>query len=451
MSCTLNRTRVFVISAMSILIAVFGHSPVAHVGADQSGAARKAGSGTIAITNATVIDVVSGGERTGVTVVLKAGQIADIGPNIAVPTNTVTVDGTGKFLIPGFWDMHSHNEASGTESLDLFLANGVVGTRDMGSDLDFILTLRDRIRRGEVLGPEILAAGPILDDAPGDWPFRRRVTNAVEARAAVRDLKNRGVDFIKVHNYTPREAFFAIADETRKLGLSFAGHIPLKVTVEEGVSSGIRSIEHLSESRVFRECPGKGAYSAARCQPIYESIAANGVWQTPTGIFYQFLPDVFSGKSFPHAEYASDRAVELNRQNIEASKLDEKVLSILRSQNQTRLSAVGDILSYGGRFLAGCDGWVPGFCLHDELQWLTDAGLSPLQAVQAATINPARFLGREKTQGTVEVGKRAELVVLDGDPRIDIRNTRRIHAVVVQGKVLSRATIDWMIAARKRR
>jgi hypothetical protein len=435
---------------MSILIAVFGHSPVAQVGADQSGAARTAANGTIAITNATVIDVASGGERTGVTVVLKAGQIADIGPNIAAPTDAVRVDGTGKFLIPGLWDMHSHNEASGRESLDLYVANGVVGTRDMGSDLDFILALRDSVRGGEVLGPELIVAGPILDDAPADWPFRRRVTNGEEARAAVRDLKKRGVDFIKVHNYTPREAFFAIAEETRKLGLSFAGHIPLKVTVEEGVSSGMKSIEHLSESRVFRECPGKGAYSAARCQPIYESIATNGVWQTPTGIVYQFLPDVFSGKSFPHAEYASDRVFELNRQNIEASKLDEKVLAILRSQNQTRLSAVGDILSYGGRFLAGCDGWVPGFCLHDEMQWLTDAGLSPLQAVQAATINPAIFLGREKTQGTVEVGKLADLVLLDADPREDIRNTRRIRAVVVRGRLLLRADMDGMIAAHRR-
>src|SRR5205823_14122859 len=138
----------------------------------------------------------------------------------------------------------------------LSVANGVVGTRDMGSDLDFILPLRDRIRRGELLGPEIVAAGPILDNAPGDWPFRRRVTNAQEARDAVRDLKNRGVDFIKVHNNTPREAFFAIADEAPKLGLSFAGHIPLKVTIEEGIASGMKSIEHLTESRLFLECPG---------------------------------------------------------------------------------------------------------------------------------------------------------------------------------------------------
>jgi amidohydrolase family protein len=452
MSRTLADSRSVIIVAMIALAAACSHSQrAAQVNAEQAGSAPSGDGRAIAISNVTVIDVVSGGEHRDVTVVIKGDQIAGIGRQITVPRRAIRVQGTGKFLIPGLWDMHSHNEASGSASVDLFLANGVVGTRDMGSDLDFILTLRDRVRRGEVLGPEILAAGPILDDAPADWPFRRRVTNGQEAVAAVRDLKKRGVDFIKVHNYTPREAFFAIADEAPKLGLPFVGHIPLKVTVEEGVVSGMKSIEHFSESRLFRECPGKGPYSAERCRPIFEKIAKGAVWQTPTGAFSEYILEVFAGKPILHAEYASDSVIELNRRNLEAAKIDEKILNILRSQNQSRRAAVRDLLAVGAQFLAGCDGWVPGFCLHDELQWLTEAGLSPLQAIQAATINPAKFLGREKTQGTVELGKRADLVLLEADPRIDIRNTSRIHAVVVQGRVLSRAVIDQMIAARRRK
>jgi hypothetical protein len=276
------------------------------------------------------------------------------------------------------------------------------------------------------------------------------VTNGEEARAAVRDLKKRGVDFVKVHNYTPREAFFAIADEAPKLGLPFVGHIPLKVSVEEGVASGMKSIEHFSESRLFRECPGKGPYSTDRCRPIFERIAKSGVWQTPTGAFSEFIVEVFAGKPILHAEYATDSVLELNRANLAASKIDERVLTIVRAQNATRRAAVRDLLSMGVQFLAGCDGWVPGFCLHDELQWLTDAGLSPLQALQAATINPARFLVQEKSQGTVEAGKRADLVLLDADPRIDIRNTRRISAVMVRGRLFLRSEMDGMIAARRR-
>jgi hypothetical protein len=227
------------------------------------------------------------------------------------------------------------------------------------------LPLRDRIHRGEASGPEIVAAGPMLDNAPADWPFRRRVTNAQKAREAVRDLKRRGVDFIKVHNNTPREVFFAIA--------------------EEGAASGMRTIEHFLESRVFRECAGTSqSYDAGRCRPLFDEFAARGIWQTPTLAFFRALPEVFSGKPMPHADYATDSLLELTRKNIEVSKLDERALSLIRSLSRTSLTVVRDMLPRGNAFLAGCDGSVPGFCLHDELQILTEAGLSPLQAIQAA-------------------------------------------------------------------
>jgi hypothetical protein len=407
--------------------------------------------GALAITNVTVIDVLSGAKQAGVTVVTKGGEITGIGRRVPVPRGAVRVDGTGKFLIPGLWDMHSHNQASGAESLDLYLAHGVVGTRDMGADLDFILPLRDRIHRGEISGPEIVAAGPMLDNAPADWPYRRRVTNAQEAREAVRDLKRRGVDFIKVHSHTPREVFFAIAEEAPALGLPFAGHVPLAVTIAEGAASGMRSIEHFSESRVFRDCARPPQlYDAGACRPLFDALAARGVWQTPTLALFRALPDVFSGKPMPHADYATDSLLDLTRKNIEASKLDERALSLIRSLSRTSLSVVRDMLPRGNAFLAGCDGSVPGFCLHDELQMLTEAGLSPLQAVQAATINPARLLGREKTQGSVAVGKRADLVLLEADPTADIRNARRITSVVVRGRLLSKTHIDRMIAKRQR-
>lgn len=406
---------------------------------------------SVAITNVTVIDVLSGAKETGVTVVTKGGDIAAIGRAVSVPPGAARVDGAGKFLIPGLWDMHSHNQASGAESLDLYLAHGVVGTRDMGSDLDFILPLRDRIRRGEASGPEIVASGPMLDNAPAGWPYRRRVTNAQEAREAVRDLKRRGVDFIKVHTHTPRDVFFAIADEAPKLGLPFAGHIPFAVTVAEGAASGMRSIEHFSESRVFRDCAGPGQpYDAAACRPLFEELARRGVWQTPTLAFFRALPEVFSGKPMPHAEYATDSLLELTRKNIEVSKLDERALSLIRSLSRTSLGVVRDMLPRGNAFLAGCDGSVPGFCLHDELQILTEAGLSPLQALQTATINPARLLGRDTTQGSLAAGKRADLVLLDADPTADILNARRIAAVVVRGRLLSKADIEGMIAKRRR-
>jgi hypothetical protein len=168
--------------------------------------------------------VATGRLQNGVTVVTQGERIVGIGPRVTIPRGATRVNGKGKFLIPGLWDMHSHHQGTGTDCLDLFIAKGVVGTRDMGGDTDFILPLRERVKSGAVLGPEIVAAGPILDDAPTSYPYRRRVTNAQQAKEAVADLKRAGVDFIKVHDHTPREVFFIIAEEAPKLGLPFAGH-----------------------------------------------------------------------------------------------------------------------------------------------------------------------------------------------------------------------------------
>jgi len=404
----------------------------------------------VAITGATVIDVTSGDRRTGVTVLTQGDRIAAIGKGIAIPRDATRVNGNGKFLIPGLWDMHSHHQGTGAESLDLFVAKGVVGTRDMGGDADFILPLRERVRSGAVLGPEIVASGPMLDDAPPEFPYRRRVRNAQEAIAAVRDLKRLGVDFIKVHDHTPREVFFAIASEAPKAGLSFAGHVPSAVTVEEAADAGIRSIEHLANYRVFDECSTGDTYRASDCARLFDKLAAKGVWETPTMAFFETIPDVFSGAPLRHAEYASDGLLKLTRDNIRGSHLDAATLDKFRLAGRLSLQAIHDLRVRGNRFLAGCDGLVPGFCLHDELEWFTRAGFSPLEALQTATVDPAIFLGREASQGTVDIGKRADLVLLDADPLADIRNTARIDAVVVRGRLVEKGQIERIIAGHRR-
>ena len=404
----------------------------------------------IAITNVTVIDVVNGVHRTGFTVLLRKDRIAAIGPQVNVPGNATHVDGRGKFLIPGLWDMHSHHQGTGADSLDLFVAKGIVGTRDMGGDADFILPLRERVRSGAILGPEIVASGPMLDDAPAGFPYRRRVTNAIEARQAVHDLKRLGVDFIKVHDHTPREAFFAIADEAPKVGLPFAGHVPMNVTVEEAAEAGMRSIEHLANYRVFGDCSSGDTYSPQQCTPLFDKLAAQGVWETPTMEFFQTIPDVFSGAPLPHYEYASDSLLKLTRDNVQLSHIPATVLDKYRLANRLSLQAIHDLSVHGNRFLAGCDGLVPGFCLHDELEWLTKAGFTPLQSLQTATVNPARFLGRETSEGTIETGMRANLVLLGADPTLNIRNLDQIAAVIIRGKLLRKPTLDRIVARHLR-
>jgi len=406
---------------------------------------------SVAITGVTLIDVATGQRQEGVTVVTRGDRIAAIGSAIAIPGGAAKVDGKGKFLIPGLWDMHTHHQATGTDWVDLFVAKGVVGTRDMGGDADFILPLRERIKSGAVFGPEIVAAGPILDDAPPGFPYRRRVRNVQEAKAAVVDLKRLGVDFIKVHDRTPREAFFAIAEEAPKLGLPFAGHVPFGVKVEEAAEAGIRSIEHLSNYDVFGECLVDGKYTKTGCKRLFQKLAAKKIWQTPTMASCQTLPDVFGGKPLEHVEYASDSLLELTRENVELSHIRKEVLDEMRQAAQISLQAIHDLHSAGNQFLAGCDDLVPGFCLHDELEWFTKAGFSSLEALQTATINPARFLAREDSQGTIQLGKRADLVLLDADPLIDIRNVKQIADVVVRGKLLTKPEIERIVSSHRRR
>ena len=411
----------------------------------------------IAIINVTVIDVISGENTPNMTVVIQGDQITEIASTISISQNVTQVDGSGKYLIPGLWDMHTHHEALGIESMDLYLANGVIGTRDMGSELQFIISLRDSINNGELLGPEIIAAGPILDDAPPEFPSRQRVSTAEEARQTVRELQNSGVDFIKIHNLTPREVFFAIADETTDLGMSFSGHVPLTVSIEEAASSGMASIEHLSNFKVYLECAGTEPYSFNSCQESFEDLATNSVWQTPTIALYQAFPELMNGilnekpmsQTLSHYEFASDALLERFETEISLGA-SAQIVDFLKINNVTSLAAINDLRESGNQFLAGCDALVPGFCLHDELQWMTTAGLSPLEALQTATINPAIFFGRENTQGTIEVGKRADLVLLDENPLTDINNIRTVNAVLVRGKLISKPFIENILDSNRR-
>ena len=411
----------------------------------------------IAITDVTIIDVVSGEKESGLNVLISEETIIEIGTDISIPENALQVNGTGKFLIPGLWDMHSHHEALGTESLDLYLANGVIGTRDMGSELDFILSLRESINSKDILGPEIIAAGPILDNAPPNFPSRQRVSTAEEARQTVRSLQESGVDFIKIHNLTPREVFFAIADETAKLGLTFSGHVPRTVSVEEAVLSGMTSIEHLSNYRIFLECSGAEAYSRESCQELFNNLALNSIWQTPTIVISQEFPVMMDGilndipvvQTLSHSEFANEQLIERFEMELGVQP-SEQVVNFFNANNRISLAAINDLHDSGNKFLAGCDGLVPGFCLHDELRWMTEAGLSPLEALQTATINPAIYFGREDSQGTIEIGKRADLVLLDEDPLLNINSTQQINAVLVRGHLITKPFIDQILDSHRR-
>lgn len=389
----------------------------------------------LAITHVMVIDCTGATAKPNSTIVITGDRISAVGPSetVSIPAGVHVVDGSGKFLIPGLWDMHGHLSNATDTAFSRLIMNGVTGVRDMGGDLDQIDRWRSEIAAGKRVGPQIVRAGPFVD-GPKQEEYRLTVTNAAEARQAVRQLKLRGVDFIKVHNGLSREAFFAVADEARKQGLPLAVHLPSGlwshpkgegVSVAEASDAGARSLEHIEvlyESALYR----KGAtaktlqeaiaeYRGAAGEALFKSLKKNGTWYVPTLVAYYRGFVLWSGNPKETAG-----SLEIHRQNLEIVEAMHKA---------------------GVGILAGSDfsDWavVPGVDLHNELALLVEAGFTPMEALQAATLEPAKYLGGLSTQGTIEKGKVADLVLLDANPLEDISHTRMINSVVVRGRLFS--------------
>jgi Amidohydrolase family len=312
---------------------------------------------SFAFTHVNVVDVVNGRILPDRTVVVSRGAIAAVTPNGKTPSGARVVPAAGKFLIPGLWDMHSHMELTGESFLPLYAANGVTGIRDMGSDLDFILRLREATGSGRVIGPRIFAAGPILDDAPADWPFRMRVKTADEARAAVRELKRRGVDLIKVHDHTPREVFFAIAEEARNRKLRLAGHLPMHVSLREAIDAGQGDIEHLSNLTIWEQCSGVDEYRPEACRGLFEELARRHVWQTPTLVFWTEVATIGT----PASRIDPNRIVYVSQSQKKFWKFNQNLIRAGAAEKFRAAALVGgvvarDMAKAGVRILTGCDG-----------------------------------------------------------------------------------------------
>jgi len=436
-------------TAGRVLVAMIGALAAAFL-LHPASMAQATAQGVLAFTHIAVIDVRSGAIERDSTVVVTGNRITSLGPKgkVRPRSGAHVVDGRGKFLIPGLWDMHVHIEPAAEIFAKLYLAEGVTGIRDMRMELDSLLALREKIRSGSILMPRMVASGPALDDLPAQFPFQVKlhVKNAEDARAAVDMLKANGVDFIKVHNFTPRDAFFAIADEAKRQNLTFVGHVPLSVSVPEAVKAGQRSIEHLSEFRVVEECSTR-----EKCDALIALLQQYGTWQCPTLVELRETAQL-SAPDENRAKYVPGTVKKFWALNASMlNNLSPEAKSQIKERYRQALPLVGEFQKDGIGILAGTDSpvfvnVVSGFSLHDELALLVEAGLTPLQALQAATLNPARFLGKEADLGTIETGKLADLVVLDANPLDDIHNTTKIRAVVSDGRYFDRKSLDALLA-----
>lgn len=451
---------------------------------------------SIAIVGVAVVDVATGERVPDQTVVVSGSRITAVGPRqgrgaVRVASGARVVDGTGGYLIPGLWDMHVHalpgeRRPRALETFfPLFVANGVTGVRDMGDALD---TLRAVRARRALTSPRLVAAGPLVDGPKPTVPdLSIAVATPADAEKIVDSLASGGVDFIKVYSRLPRDTYSAIAAAARRRGLPFAGHVPVEVSVSDASSAGQASIEHLAE--IILDCssdevdlrrqvveavqpapPGSAELTRARrsararalrmvdwpkCRSLFSRLARNKTWVVPT---------LAVGANVADTTRAHDARLRYFDATTLAAWRADAPVPAARAPNDSsapRPAPLADVAPYvrelvraGVGLLAGTDlpnfYTFPGFDLHAELALLVQAGLTPLQALQAATLNPARFLHATDSLGAVAPGKLADLVLLDANPLADIRNTAAIRAVFTNGRYLDRPALDSLLVGIER-
>ena len=468
-------------------------------------------SGAVVLRNVTLIDGTGAAAQPGMTVVVTGNRVSAVARNATPPAGAQVVDGTGKYLIPGLWDMHLHLRGDSrvprftTFGEVLLVAHGVTGARLMAG-LPKFHEMKRGIDAGELLGPRMFMASRNFDGSipsqklPPKWgdtageaeewqsvgtgeiPRAYQITTAAQAKVAVAEAKASGVEFLKIHNELTPEAYFAIAAEAKAAGVYLVGHVPTGVSVTRLADTGMRSIEHWTgflegcssrEDEILKAqlaalslpAAERGrrnaeirrmavdSYSAEKCAAMATHLAKSGTWVSPT-----FMPEgglrASADRNADLAKYvyAPLRARWLQQTASAAapappSPQDQELAKAVEAR---RHEIIAVMKRSGVQFVIGTDSggtWrIPGRSLHEGMQEMVKVGLTPMETIVAATGSSARLLRRDKELGTVQAGKMADLVLLDADPLQSIANTLRINAVVLNGRLMDRKTLDGLLA-----
>ncbi len=430
----------------------------------------------ILIRHINVIDVVNKNIQTNRTILISNGKIKKISSRSFKAGNARIINGKGKFLIPGLWDMHVHTADSAY--LKLFIDNGVTGIRDMGGAtlmanngcesivLEKLMAWRKLIQTGLLMGPRMFLSGPTVSNT--GWPSSINISSPETARNAVRKLSRLGIDFIKVYEAIPLETYLTLAKEAKAAGLHIAGHVPVEtVSLLEASNAGQHSIEHIRDALLmsfttqreellhfFKEDAWSqtdiewGLKQFDETEKLIEAFKRNNTWLVPT------LAVEWAKVAVRDSLYVNDarrhmlpetvrNAFESYVSKKRALPAKDRKSDSLWWDKQKRL--VKRMHQAGIPFMAGtdcaCEGGIPGYSLHKELQLFVEAGLTPFEALQTATINPVKFLSMTDSLGTVEQGKIADLVILESNPTLNISATQSIFAVIINGKLIPKESI----------
>jgi hypothetical protein len=442
---------------------------------------RKSEKADFAIQNVTVIDATGAAAKSGMTVLITGNRIRKIDKThtIRLARDVKVVDGSGKFLIPGLWDMHAHIyredkpvDVIGHKFISIFIANGITNVRVMLGWPE-LHQWRDEISAGKLIGPRMILASVMAEGRVAGQDGSYGISSVEEGRQFVRKIMSENVDFVKVGSYLPRDVYFAIADEAKKQGIPFAGHVPYSTSGVEASDAGQLSFEHQYsilipcsklEEEIRTDFMNMGPttrnrtkryaeieYSEQKAREFFAHLVKNGTYVCPTLVVWDEFTkrDKEDLANDPRLNYMPpDIKTRMKLMNDNFS--DVEVKADMRRRHSRSRYIVGEMNKAGVKILAGTDnGAAPyvfhGFGLHHELKLLVESGLTPMEALQSATINAAKCAGRLDSLGTIEEGKIADLVLLEENPLSSIENTKKINSVFYNGKHFDRSKLDKIL------
>jgi len=439
-------------TALTQLVSIAGRdemAELAQLGANLPG--RR--TGAIALVGAMLVDGTGQPAVPDAAVVINQGKVVAVGPRskVQIPKNATVIDATGKTILPGLWDMHAHFEQ--VEWGPIYLAAGATTVRDVGNELEFITAVRDAIRDGKGLGPRIVMAGVVDGDGPAALGVER-VNNTDQAKHWVDRYHQASFQQMKIYSSMKQPNVAAVCVEAHKLGMTVTGHVPIGMDTYDAVNSGMDQINHVSfilhsmldDSKEM--APGAGGFKKRLEE--YKGFEMNG---PGTVKLVQFLKQhgtvvdptlalmELGSSTIADVEPGVKKVAPELAEQFAGGGPPADIAPDLKRIFQLELQTVGALHRAGVPIVAGTDQAVPGHSLHREIELYVQAGFTPMEAIQAATIVPARVMKLDKELGTVEVGKRADLIVLGGNPLESISNIRKVERVVTGGVMYDTAPL----------